>query len=108
VMPQRVEMLRPARGKTQIRKIENRPNGYRRGYCDPKHRAWRQAVLLRDAYVCRHCSRILYRKGEAHADHVIPVSQRPDLRYDTANGQTLCASCHQKKTNSETRLAKSM
>jgi len=106
-MPQRIEMWKPPRGTAKIRRLETRPNGYRRGYCDAKHRAWRQAVLERDAYMCRHCSRVLGRKGEAHADHIIPVKLRPDLRYELSNGQTLCATCHQRKTNAETRRANS-
>ena len=97
-MPQRIEMWRPTRAKHQIRVAESRPNAYRRGYTDSRHRAWRKAVLVRDAYTCRHCGRVCGVKGEAHADHVIPVAVRPDLRYEVDNGQCLCASCHSRKT----------
>ena len=94
-MPQRIEMWRPA---AKIRRMESRPNAAARGYCDPKHKAWRQAVLLRDGYSCRVCGRVCGKKGEAHADHIIAVVQRPDLRYEVDNGQCLCASCHSRKT----------
>lgn len=97
-MPQRIEMWRPPRAKHQIRVAESRPNAYRRGYTDGRHRAWRKAVLVRDAYTCRHCARVCGKKGEAHADHIVPVAVRPDLRYEVDNGQCLCASCHSRKT----------
>jgi 5-methylcytosine-specific restriction protein A len=98
-MPDRIVMIRPARGTAKIKKRPDaRPNAYRRGYCDSRHFAWRQAVLLRDNWQCRECGAICGRSRQAHADHVIPVVVRPDLRYDVANGQCLCHSCHSRKT----------
>jgi len=37
---------------------------------------------------------------EAHADHITPIALGGE-RYDVANGQTLCSSCHGKKTRAE-------
>lgn len=102
-MPQRIEMWKPPRGTAKIRRLETRPNAAARGYCSARHKAWRQAVLERDGYICRDCGRVCGSKGEAHADHVIPVKVRPDLRYEVSNGACRCASCHQKKTNAESR-----
>jgi hypothetical protein len=99
-MPQRIQRFRSPRLRAAAPK-ELRPNAAARGYCDAKHQAWRQAVLLRDAYVCRACSRVCGSKGEAHADHVVPVKVRPDLRYDVSNGQCLCHGCHNRKTKME-------
>ena len=99
-MPQRVEMIKPPRLVAKVRRREQRPNAAARGYCDPKHKAWRLAVLLRDNWKCRACGRVCGNKREAHADHIIPVVVRPDLRYDDNNGQCLCHSCHSRKTNS--------
>ena len=98
-MPQRIEMWRPARGTTKVRRIEGRPNAAARGYCSVRHKAWRAAVLARDGYACRDCGRVCGQKREAHADHIVPVKVRPDLRYEVDNGQCLCASCHSRKTN---------
>ena len=36
-----------------------------------------------------------------HVDHIISVRQRPDLKYDEGNLQTLCHSCHSIKTGYE-------
>ena len=101
-MPQRVPAFRPPRVRMQRRpRDENRPNAYQRGYVDLKHFAWRQAVLLRDNWQCQACGRVCGKKREAHADHIVPVSERPDLRYEVSNGQCLCVSCHSRKTCAE-------
>jgi len=101
-MPQRVPAFRAPRVRMhRTRRDENRPNAYQRGYVDSKHFAWRQAVLLRDNWQCQDCGRICGNKREAHADHIIPVSQRPDLRHEVSNGQCLCHSCHSRKTCAE-------
>jgi 5-methylcytosine-specific restriction protein A len=91
-------MFRLPRSTAKVRRRDARPNAAARGYCDKKHKAWRAAVLLRDDYTCRSCGRVCGSKREAHADHIIPVVQRPDLRYEEANGQCLCHSCHSRKT----------
>jgi 5-methylcytosine-specific restriction endonuclease McrA len=100
-MPQRVEMLRTARANFKIVRRAAGPNAHRRGYCSPQHKAWRLAVLERDNWQCRSCLRVCAKRREAHADHIIAVVARPDLRYDVANGQCLCASCHSRKTVAE-------
>lgn len=56
------------------------------------------AVLNRDHWICRHCGRGVRAKGQAHVDHVISREERPDLALSFANLETLCASCHSKKT----------
>lgn len=63
--------------------------------------AWlaiRARVLLRDQYTCQNpeCRRVCGRKGEAHVDHIDgDSSNNPD---DGSNWQTLCATCHSRKT----------
>lgn len=103
-MPSRIPAYRPPRlrEQEQPRKPDNRETAAQRGYCDKRHRAWRAAVLLRDSYECQDCGKVIAAKGEAHADHITPIRQGGD-RYDIANGQCLCASCHSKKTLAETR-----
>jgi 5-methylcytosine-specific restriction endonuclease McrA len=55
-------------------------------------------VLTRDAWQCKACGAVC--QEYAQADHVVPVSQG-GARYDVANGQTLCRSCHGRKTRRE-------
>ncbi len=104
-MPTRIPAHRPPRIRTR-RDDSNRPSAAARGYCDKAHRAWRQAVLTRDAWTCRTCGRVCDDHREAHADHVVPISQGGG-RYDLANGQTLCVRCHGAKTKAEQRAQKS-
>jgi len=48
---------------------------------------------LRDAYSRGEC--------HLHADHQIPIEQRPDLRLDLENMRTRCNICHDRKTATE-------
>jgi 5-methylcytosine-specific restriction endonuclease McrA len=99
-MPQRIPSFRPLRLRTLARRDESvRPNAAARGYCSRSHRAWRQAVLTRDAFACVDCGRI---DQANHADHVVPISQGGE-RYDVANGACRCAACHARKTVREQR-----
>lgn len=58
-----------------------------------KMRWWRKHVFQRDDYTCQSCAK---RGGELHADHVLPFSLYPDLRFEILNGRTLCVPCHRK------------
>ena len=52
---------------------------------------WRTDVFTRDDYTCQACgaTRVFL---EAH--HIKSFAAHRDLRFDVANGQTLCAPCH--------------
>lgn len=105
-MPQRIPTHRPPRLQTSRPKRDDtaRPNAAARGYCDKAHRAWRQAVLTRDAWTCQDCGRVCSGYKEAHADHIVPIAAGGD-RYSLANGACRCAACHARKTLSESRLS---
>jgi 5-methylcytosine-specific restriction endonuclease McrA len=104
-MPTRVPSHKPHRLASRPRRDETaRPSAAARGYCDKAHRAWRRAVLTRDAWQCRACGRVCSGDREAHADHIVPVSAGGE-RYSVANGQCLCASCHGRKTRGEQAAA---
>lgn len=64
-----------------------------------EHRAWRLAVLKRDAWVCQ----LRYEgcAGRAtQADHVLATAFG-GAEYDLANGQAVCVPCHKRKTQAE-------
>ena len=65
-----------------------------RGY-DAAHRTWRAAVLARDP-ICKACGQ----ERATYADHIIPLNQG-GAKLDLANGQGLCARCHQVKRGKE-------
>lgn len=107
-MPTRIPTHRPPRLRSaSVTAAEQRPNAAARGYCDARHKAWRLAVLTRDAWQCQQCGRVCADKRQAHADHVSPVVHGTDhcrdgrSRYDVAGGQCLCVSCHSRKSNRE-------
>ena len=102
-MPQRIPAHRPLRLQSSRpqRDESGRPNAAARGYCSKAHKAWRLAVLTRDAWACVDCGRVCHGR-EMHADHVKPISQGGE-RYDVANGQARCSACHARKTLQEQR-----
>jgi 5-methylcytosine-specific restriction endonuclease McrA len=43
-------------------------------------------------------------KRHLHCDHVVPIAASPDRRLDLDNVQTLCDTCHRRKTIKEKGL----
>ena len=100
-----------------------------RGY-DEHHRRLRVLCFERDGWRCVDCAwepdivkvfreaglgqpstdRVLaelrdsFNRGERHlhADHEIPIAERPDLQRDLENMRTRCDACHRAKTMRET------
>lgn len=96
----------------------------RDGYCDkhrPKHvehrsaesRAWRRwyslpiwkdvlrpAQLAREPF-CRECSRIGLRVRATDVDHIVPFEGDWQKFIDPSNHQSLCHTCHGRKTAAE-------
>lgn len=67
--------------------------------------AWHRLrrVVLAEQPLCAHC----LERGElteaSHVDHIVPRHERPDLALDRSNLQSLCHSCHSRKTQLEDR-----
>lgn len=51
---------------------------------------WAKAVKSRGSYICQICGS----GNKLHAHHILSQLKHPNLKYDIANGQTLCQSCH--------------
>lgn len=63
----------------------------------PRWPALRLAAKRRDGWRCVQCGAV----GRLEVDHVKPVRDAPELAFDLTNLQTLCASCHTRKTRIE-------
>lgn len=61
----------------------------------------REVILARDNYLCVECME-QGRLTDAYAvDHIVPLSDNWFLRLSASNLQSLCQSCHSRKTRSE-------
>lgn len=59
--------------------------------------ALRLQALRRDDWRCVQCGR----RGRLEVDHILPVRDAPELGFALSNLQTLCPSCHGRKTRLE-------
>ena len=57
----------------------------------PEYIDWRKRVFGRDNFSCKICGN---RKCYIEADHILPFSLYPHLRFELDNGRTLCKPCH--------------
>jgi len=60
-------------------------------------KALRLVALRRDGFRCVRCNA----SGRLEVDHIVPVRDAPERSFDLANLQSLCTSCHTKKTRLE-------
>lgn len=60
----------------------------------------RLQVKRRDGWKCVSCGAA----GRLEVDHIKPVRTHPDLAFDLGNLQSLCPSCHSRKTRVEIGL----
>ena len=65
-----------------------------RHYQSPEHQDWALAVKRRDRFTCQECGT---RDGRMIADHIVEIEDG-GAALDPTNGQTLCLSCHNRKT----------
>ena len=56
-----------------------------------EYRFWRKSVFDRDNYTCQTCGK---RGVPVEAHHIVRWVDNMELRFDVANGITLCKSCH--------------
>jgi 5-methylcytosine-specific restriction endonuclease McrA len=97
-MPDRLPTFKPpwVNKRPRVRTPDTgRPSAAARGYCSPGWKAARREVLLRDGYQCQACGAVVTGKA-AHVDHI--QAKRNGGSDETTNLQTLCASCHSRKT----------
>jgi len=56
-----------------------------------EYKLWREAVFIRDDYICQKCGRRGY---QLHPHHIQAFAERKELRFAIDNGITFCISCH--------------
>lgn len=61
----------------------------------PEYIEWRKQVYIRDNYTCQACG--ASGMGNLNAHHIKQWAHHPDVRFDIANGVTLCDDCHAKQ-----------
>lgn len=69
-------------------------------YRDKRWPALRLAAKRRDDWKCVQCGV----KGRLEVDHIKPIRDYPEGAFELANLQSLCGSCHSKKTIAEIGL----
>lgn len=65
--------------------------------------AWKRAVHKRDDNTCQMCGAAGLAGLNRQADHIASWRDFPELRYDVANGRTLCKPCHIKHSGPQVR-----
>lgn len=65
-------------------------------YKSTRWKAKRIRILKRDEYLCRECKRYGKSVAATTVHHVVPLEQRPDLKYSSDNLISLCNKCHDK------------
>jgi len=93
-MPARIERWKPPRFLA-VERVREQAH-----YKSDDWRAKRIRVLTRDAFVCRSCGRVASGQA-AHVDHIVPLEDGGSDQDE--NLQTLCRSCHGRKTRAEQR-----
>lgn len=99
-MPSKRKVHQPNRANVPA-KQQTRKSAAKRGY----NRNWRKArqVHLAENPQCAMCGKLEGFNESWHVDHIKDHLGDYDVFWDSDNWQTLCPSCHSKKTN-QTRL----
>ena len=97
-MPWKVPTYKPpghdaAKKEASSEKNRARGSAASRGY-GHRWQKLRMMALRRDCYICQVCGLPVGKGG--HVDHIVPLAQGGTNSLD--NLQTLCATCHSRKT----------
>jgi 5-methylcytosine-specific restriction protein A len=98
-MPKAAKTFRPKGWTAPARNADSRPNFRRRGY----GAAWDKARLVFIAAhpLCVECERKGLLVAAYAVDHIVPHRGDMKVFWDYDNWQSLCRSCHARKSRSE-------
>jgi len=88
------------RAKTKRRKTSQRAIATDAFKDDLRWKPLRQIVLLRDQFSCQthyRCGVVVAHQSNP-VDHIVPRDVMPELTWEADNCETLCPSCHNRKT----------
>ena len=101
-MPQRPASFRPTTtrnatalafvGERSKRELTRQERGYDQDWINLR------ALFIADNPMCKHCDERGIATPATDVDHIIDIEVRPELRLVWANLQSLCKSCHGRKT----------
>ncbi|MFC5144280.1 HNH endonuclease [Streptomyces aureoversilis] len=91
------ELTTTGRCDAHTRKAWANPSKAWRAGSTRQHRRWRAARLAEEPE-CRRCGAT----KDLQVDHIVPLSEGGS-RWDPANAQTLCATCHEVKSAEDRR-----
>lgn len=86
-------VVSPQRARAKREKQRYRGSRQSRGY-DADWEKSRNAYMKKVGGICEECLRRGYVCEATDVDHVIPISERPDLRLDPENFDALCRDHH--------------
>jgi 5-methylcytosine-specific restriction protein A len=81
---------------------KKRPNSTQRGY-DHAWSKFRKSYLERNP-LCLHCRQKGFLVSASEVDHIKPLADNPQLKYDNTNLRPLCKRCHSRRTWHEQSL----
>lgn len=88
----RITRERTPRGAACHSYIDGKAKERKEGRHSLEAKRWAYDVKARDDFACEHCGDD--QGGNLQAHHRKHWATHPDLRFDIANGVTLCVTCH--------------
>jgi 5-methylcytosine-specific restriction protein A len=97
MMPRRPAIYAAEQRRQQRRSYDRARGAWKKFYSLAAWRRLRRMQLAAEPW-CRHCMARGTFAPATQVDHIIDRRVRPDLALDAANLQSLCATCHSRKT----------
>lgn len=100
---EQLDLKRQSKYEHNYNQVRYEKNPLTKNYHSTEWKKLRESVLARDNHLCQECLKKGLITQASHVDHIQSAISRPDLFWDMNNLQSLCASCHTRKTIEEQR-----